>query len=162
LNYDLVSFLNLICFFLGKEAGLELEYAQNFHEFFEARKDSSAFAAAHHALYNMKVLNRNGTISEEEWSVSRLYAAIKFRKVRESTVQDVEVGPVEEDSDESDNEQEKEEAPAVVLDPIKAKKLFPVAMMKAKKSVGPDEWKSLSSDEKNRLTQIELEKIAAA
>ena len=148
---------------LGKEAGLELEYAQNFHEFFQARKDPSAFAAAHHALYNMKVLNRNGTISKDEWSVSRLYAAIKFRKVRESSVDDVEEeGAAEKDNDGDKESEDEEEKKPVALDPVKAKKLFPMAMMKAKKAVGADEWKNLSSDEKNRLTQLELEKIAAA
>lgn len=35
---------------LADEAGLELEYAQNFHEFFETRKDPQAFPAAHLAL----------------------------------------------------------------------------------------------------------------
>ena len=48
---------------------------------------------AHNALYNMKVLNRDGSISAQEWEVSRMYIAIKFRKVRESTmVFDEEVG----------------------------------------------------------------------
>ena len=42
---------------------------------------------AHNALYNMKVLNRNGSISEQEWEVSRMYIALKFRKVKESTIQ---------------------------------------------------------------------------
>ena len=42
---------------------------------------------AHNALYNMKVLNRNGSISEQEGEVSRMYIALKFRKVKESTIQ---------------------------------------------------------------------------
>ena len=41
---------------------------------------------AHNALYNMKVLNRDGSISAQEWDVSRMYIALKFRKVRESQV----------------------------------------------------------------------------
>jgi mRNA (guanine-N7-)-methyltransferase len=71
---------------LGEEAGLELEYATNFHKFYEERKDPSRYTAAHNALYNMKVLNRNGSISEQEWEVSRMYVAVKFRKVRESEI----------------------------------------------------------------------------
>ena len=50
---------------LAKEVGLELEYAQNFHEFYKNRSDPSAHAASHMSLYNMKVLNRNGSISAE-------------------------------------------------------------------------------------------------
>lgn len=42
----------------------------------------------------MKVLNRNGSISEQEWDVSRMYIAVKFRKVRESSIEidDADVG----------------------------------------------------------------------
>jgi mRNA (guanine-N7-)-methyltransferase len=89
---------------LAREAGLELEYAQNFHEFYEERKDPSAHPAAHLALYNMKVLNRDGSISADEWSVSRLYAAIRFRKVRESSI--IMDHEVEEKEDESDEEEQ--------------------------------------------------------
>jgi len=71
---------------LAAEAGLELEYATNFHQFYEERKDPAKFPAAHNALYNMKVLNREGSISSQEWEVSRMYVAVKFRKVRESTI----------------------------------------------------------------------------
>lgn len=72
---------------LAEEAGLKMEYASNFHSFYQERKDPAKFPAAHNALYNMKVLNRNGSISEQEWEVSRMYVAVKFRKVRESTIQ---------------------------------------------------------------------------
>jgi mRNA (guanine-N7-)-methyltransferase len=144
---------------LGQEAGLELDYAQNFHEFYENRKDPSANPSAHHALYNMKVLNRDGSISKDEWSVSRLYAAIKFRKVRESSYTfDDEEEEVEEQDE--GKEEEEEETPVVELDPIKAKKMLPMAMMKAKRAAGADVWTTLSNEEKKRLTQIELEKIA--
>ena len=140
---------------LGKEAGLELDYAQKFHEFFHNRKDQSSYPAAHHALYNMKVLNRDGTISKDEWSVSRLYAAIKFRKVRESTV------TFDEEEAEDDDGDEDDEPPKVELDPTLAKKMFPMAMMKAKRAAGAEKWASLSTEEKERLTQLELQKIAA-
>ena len=72
---------------LAKEAGLKLEYATNFHKFYEDRKNPMNFPAAHNALYNMKVLNRNGSISEQEWEVSRMYIAVKFRKVMESRIE---------------------------------------------------------------------------
>ncbi len=136
---------------LAREAGLELEYAQNFHEFYEARKDPSSNPAAHLALYNMKVLNREGSISAEEWSVSRLYAAIQFRKVRESSMK------VEEDMEGTiDSEDEGE----VELDPIKAKKMLPMAMMKAKRVAGDEVWNTLSSEQKKHLTQVQLQILA--
>ena len=149
---------------LAEEAGLELEYAQNFHEFFEARKDPSAHPSAHHALYNMKVLNRLGSISEQEWSISRMYAAIKFRKVRESKIVIEENEEVESDSE---DEQAEEVVPPpqpakakVEIDPMKAKMLLPKAMMQAKRVAGAEKWNSLSSEEKKVLTQVELEKLA--
>mmetsp|Transcript_47 Transcript_47/g.57 ORF Transcript_47/g.57 Transcript_47/m.57 type:complete len:868 (-) Transcript_47:313-2916(-) len=136
---------------LGKEAGLELEYAQNFHEFYEARSDSSEHHASHQLLANMKAPNRNGTISKDEWSISRMYMAVKFRKVQESTI------IIKEDESE---EYEEDIEPIVVLDPIKAKKMYPMAFMKAKRNAG-DQWNSFSKEEKEERTQIELEKLAA-
>jgi hypothetical protein len=50
---------------------------------------------------------------------------------------------------------------AAAVDPIKAKKFLPLAMMKAKKAAGEDTWRTFSSDEKKRLTQIELVKLAS-
>jgi mRNA (guanine-N7-)-methyltransferase len=151
---------------LGKEAGLELEYAQNFHDFYEARKDPSEHRPAHQALLNMKVPNRNGTISAPEWSVSRLYIAVRFRKIGESTIvldettADDPIG-VDDGDDDGDNEPDRsQEEHKVELDPIKAKAMVPMAMMKAKKAVGDDTWKTLSSEAKNGLMQIELEKLA--
>lgn len=146
---------------LAKEAGLELEYAQNFHDFYAERKDATTFPLAHSALYNMKVLNRDGSISGEEWEVSRLYAAVKFRKVRECTMEeadDEEDGGI---SDEDEAEEPPEKAP-VEIDPAVAQKLLPMAMMKAKKLQGADVWQSLTSEEKKRFTQIELEKLACS
>jgi SAM-dependent methyltransferase len=137
---------------LANEAGLELVYAQNFHEFFYERSDPSTCAAAHSSLYNMRVLNRNGSISQQEWEISRLYAAIKFRKVRESSI-------TMDESDEEEDEEEEEEEPAEIDPAVKAK-LMPMAMMKAKRAAGDEVWKSLASDEKTRLTGIELQKLA--
>lgn len=147
---------------LASEAGLELVYAQNFHEFYEARKNASAHPAAHLALYNMKVLNRDGSISADEWSVSRLYAAIKFRKVRESImhVEEEEEEAEHDDGGESDEEAQKEDEPKIGLDPIKAKTMLPMAMVQAKKAAGEDVWKTLSSEEKKRLTELKLKVLA--
>jgi len=146
---------------LGEEAGLELEYAHNFHEFYHQRSDPATNAAAHTSLYNMKVLNRNGTISQEEWDISRLYVAVKFRKVRESSMSLDEDGEGEEDDDADDNEdnQDPEHAP---IDPAFKAKMLPMALMKAKKSVGNDRWKELSSEDKTKLTDQELRKMATA
>lgn len=145
---------------LGKEAGLELEYAQNFHEFHQARSDPSSHHAAHMLLNNMKVPNRHGTISEDEWSISRLYLAVKFRKVRESSIIIDEDGDTSGAHHEEDEEEEEAAPPRVELDPIKAKKMYPMAMMKAKRSAG-EQWNSFSREEKEERTQIELEKLAA-
>eukprot|EP00581_Thalassiosira_minuscula_P018344 CAMPEP_0183720402 /NCGR_PEP_ID=MMETSP0737-20130205/13019_1 /TAXON_ID=385413 /ORGANISM="Thalassiosira miniscula, Strain CCMP1093" /LENGTH=925 /DNA_ID=CAMNT_0025950257 /DNA_START=116 /DNA_END=2893 /DNA_ORIENTATION=- len=71
---------------LAEESGLRLEYATNFHKFFQERKNPQNFPMAHNALYNMKVLNRDGSLSAQEWDVSRMYIALKFRKVKESTI----------------------------------------------------------------------------
>jgi len=132
---------------LGNEAGLELEYAENFHEFYENR---NAEPSARNALYNMRVLNRNGTITEEEWSICRLYAAIRFRKVSESTIN------LEDEDTKGDDSDEEEE---VKIDSMEEKKKLPIAMMKAKKTAGEEKWKGLSSEDKKRLTQIELKKL---
>ncbi len=60
--------------------------ATNFHRFYEERKNPAKFPMAHNALYNMKVLNRNGSLSDQEWDVSRVYIALKFCKASESNV----------------------------------------------------------------------------
>ena len=60
--------------------------ATNFHEFYKERKNPASNPMAQNALYNMKVLNRKGSMSEQEWEVSRMYIAVKFRKVPESTL----------------------------------------------------------------------------
>mmetsp|Transcript_29074 Transcript_29074/g.78683 ORF Transcript_29074/g.78683 Transcript_29074/m.78683 type:complete len:915 (+) Transcript_29074:207-2951(+) len=147
---------------LGKEAGLELEYAHNFHEFYQARSDPNTHHAALMLLSNMKVPNGRGTISDDEWSIIRLYLAVRFRKVRESSIVIDEEsdgdGQFEEDDDEEGTEEPTR--PKIELDPIKAKKMYPMAMMKAKRNAG-DMWNSFSREEKEELTQIELEKLAA-
>ena len=149
---------------LGKEAGLELEYAHNFHEFYQARSDPSTHSAALQLLKNMKVPNRTGTISEEEWSIIRLYLAVRFKKVRESSIVINEDGEAEKGEVLGQPELESVDSPPkppkVELDPIKAKKMYPIAMMKAKKIAG-ENWNTFSREEKEALTQKELEKLAA-
>ena len=68
---------------LAEEAGMVLEDASNFHGFYADRSDPRRFPSAHNALYNMNVLNRSGSVSGEEWEVSRMYVALRFRKERE-------------------------------------------------------------------------------
>lgn len=138
---------------LGEEVGLELESVENFHEFYAHRKDPSLHASAHSSLYSMKVMNRDGSISSDEWEISRMYCAVKFRKVREPLV-------ALEDEDEKMEEEDDEEDDESEIDPKIKMKLLPMAMMKAKKIVGNDEWANLSSDEKTRLTERELRKLA--
>jgi mRNA (guanine-N7-)-methyltransferase len=138
---------------LGQEAGLEIEYVQNFHEFFALRKDPSTHAFAHTSLYNMNVLNRNGSISKEEYEISRLYAAVKFRKVRESTMK---MDEDEVDVDDDDDDDESEE-----IDPQLKAKFMVMGMTKAKQLAGAEKWALLSSDEKKRLTEIEIRKLAS-
>jgi mRNA (guanine-N7-)-methyltransferase len=145
---------------LAAEAGLELESAENFHEFYSNRNDPSAHPVAHSALYNMHVLDRNGSISVEEWEVSRLYAALRFRKVRESSmILDEEIE--DEDSGTSVNEAtENGQKEGTEISAEMKAKWMPIALMKAKKSTGNDEWKALSSEEKTRLIEAELKKMA--
>lgn len=143
---------------VANDAGLELVSAENFHEFFHNRKDPSLNSTAHEALANMKVLDRNGSIFADNWDISRMYCAINFRKVRESTMILDEDGVLDEPDDEAEVRTTNEGIKAAV-DPIQAKKMLPMAMMKAKKNVGADNWNVLSSDEKKRLTQIELENM---
>jgi hypothetical protein len=150
---------------------------RNFHDFYRIRNDSKAHATAHASMYQMKVLNRNGSISDEEWEISRMYMAVKFRKIRESTMEyndesDEEASKDDDDSD-SDAVQEagsdlkgetaapRDSAAGLLLDvDVKTKsKLMPMAMLKAKRQVSLDEWNALSSLEKTRLTEIELLKM---
>ncbi|VEU39589.1 unnamed protein product [Pseudo-nitzschia multistriata] len=156
---------------LGKEAGLELEYAQNFHEFYQARSDPGTHRAAHALLGNMKVPNRHGTISDDEWSISRMYMAVRFRKVRESSIViDADGETVNENYEEEEprvslgveetNGAAEEPQRTIELDPIKAKKMYPMAMMKAKRKAG-DQWNSFSREEKEDRTQIELLQLAS-
>ena len=139
---------------LGNEAGLELEYASNFHEFYaqraEACKNPSTPACS--ALYNMKVLDHNGSISEKEWEISGMYMAVKFKKVRESRL-------VLKEEDEDDVDDADQAIPAVDLSSKKAKNLLPIALLKAKKVAGNDIWGRISNEEKKQRTNVELVKL---
>ena len=165
---------------LAKEAGLVLENASNFHEFFSDRKDPMANHAGHGALYNMTALNRSGTISEQEWEISRMYMAVKFRKESESTLvmdadDDAEGDGDDDEMDEPPlpqysapveaNKAQQEESPSkqvqIDLNSPKAKSMFVMAMAKAKKSCG-DEWQHMSGDERKAKTNEELSKLLMA
>jgi SAM-dependent methyltransferase len=145
---------------VAEDAGFELVSAENFHEFYDNRKEPSSYPAAHESLYNMKVLNRNGSIFPDNWDISRMYCAIKFRKLRESTmILEEDDVPDEVDSDENGipESHENEISKKPIVDPIQEKKMLPIAMMKAKKNVGPQKWQELTSEDKKRLIQKELE-----
>jgi len=132
---------------LAAEAGLELTRCENFAEFFKHRESPAAHPSAHNALYNMHVVNRRGSISADEWEISRLYMAVKFTKVRAAST-------VFEDSEDEEEANGGEEVPPVqVIKPpnnmmaiLKAKKL-------ARASVGDNAWSALSSADKNLLMQ---------
>jgi mRNA (guanine-N7-)-methyltransferase len=140
---------------LAEEAGLQMESAENFHEFYNSRSNPTTNAAAHTSMYNMRVLNRNGSIADDEWEISRMYVALKFRKVKETTMQVDEI----EDEDGADDDDDDEEELSRNIDPEIKARLMPMAMMKAKKAVGSDAWQSLTSEEKSRLTGVELVKL---
>jgi SAM-dependent methyltransferase len=152
---------------LAEEAGLVLEYASNFHEFFDLRKDPMAHYAAHSALYNMNVLNRNGSISEQEWDISRMYVAIKFRKEHEPSF-------VLEDSDDDESDNDSVEVAGVqssnptlkdesMNDNVKTNdvlKELPRAMMIAKQKCG-DDWQDMSNEQRKSKINEELSKLTS-
>jgi hypothetical protein len=45
------------------------------------------------------------------------------------------------------------------IDPVLKAKLMPMTMMKAKRVAGDEVWKSLASNEKTRLAEIELQNL---
>jgi mRNA (guanine-N7-)-methyltransferase len=153
---------------LGEEAGLVLDYASNFHDFYEQRKDPITNHVSHGALYNMNVLNRSGTISEQEWDISRMYMAVKFRKERESIII-IEDG--EDDDDHSDtlsldNEQsihgtmgksdpsaDKQQGEIDMKSP-KVARIYVTAMSKAKEKYR-EEWQTFTTQQRTmRVNEI--------
>jgi hypothetical protein len=138
---------------LAAEAGLELEYVQNFHEFFAIRNDPNTHTAAHSALYNMKVLNRNGSLSTEEWEISHLYCAVKFRKVSESTMK------LDDIVEEAEEEDEIVPLRLKQIDPLVKAKLMPIAMREAKQNIGNEAWLKLSAEEKKHIVDVSIEKL---
>lgn len=143
---------------LAKEAGLELEYASNFHDFFNERTDHFAHHAAHGALYNMNVLNRSGTISHQEWEISRMYMAVKFRKKSESKIV---ISHDDTEEEESDAESE-----SIISNPVTSASKSPqhdqskffLAMKKARQICG-SEWQNMNADERNAKTKEILSKL---
>ena len=139
---------------LACEAGLELLYAHNFHDFYHNRKDPAKFPVAHRALQTMKVLNRHGSISSEEWDVSRLYIALKFRKVRKSAIQLAE--------ESSGIVNTKEQFPTSNVDKNEMKEKLRSTVTRVKRKLGAKQWASMPNDEKKRIILFELQKIGAA
>ena len=64
---------------LAAAAGLEPLAADNFHDFFERAAREPAHRAT---LRSMRVLDCEGTLSEEEWETAGIYRVFAFRKVR--------------------------------------------------------------------------------
>ena len=144
---------------LAEEAGLVLEYASNFHEFFDLRKDPIKHYAAHSSLYVMNVLNRSGSISEQEWDISRMYVAIKFRKEREPSF-----APSDSDDDGSDQDSvgvDMVDSSNQILKDESMKDRLLRAMMIAKQKCG-DDWEKLSSEERNTKMNEELSKLSSS
>ena len=131
---------------LASEAGLELQSYQNFHEFYATHSDPSVNDLAFSSLYKMKVLNQEGSISRAEWEISRLYCALRFRKVRPSTMNDEDTAGVSKDEEEDDIDD---------LDPAVKNKMMPLALITAKRKAG-EKWSYLTESEKTRLTEVEL------
>eukprot|EP00559_Dactyliosolen_fragilissimus_P001954 CAMPEP_0184867508 /NCGR_PEP_ID=MMETSP0580-20130426/26883_1 /TAXON_ID=1118495 /ORGANISM="Dactyliosolen fragilissimus" /LENGTH=790 /DNA_ID=CAMNT_0027367841 /DNA_START=107 /DNA_END=2482 /DNA_ORIENTATION=- len=134
---------------LAKEAGLELDYAQNFHEYYSNRSDPSLHPNAHNSLYNMNVLNRSGSISNQEWEISRMYMAVKFSKIRESQIVLDDIG----------KDEGKDNNRAIDMTDPNVQKMYQIAMVKAKKLAGVELWSSLDGDKKNALTLKEFTKM---
>jgi mRNA (guanine-N7-)-methyltransferase len=147
---------------LAESVGLKLESMHNFHEFYEQNHDKSACQSS---LYQMNVLNRRGSISAAEWEISRLYCAMQFVKIKDYI--DNEIDEDDEDDGEKEEAVHRSERQEAVhdsnnlddIDPQLKTKLFPMALMKAKKGYSGD-WNNLDSDEKTRLTNVELRKLA--
>lgn len=136
---------------LAEEAGLEMESCENFHEFYRNRRNPGTHAAAHGALYNMKVLDVTGSISEDEWDVSRVYMAVKFTKVRNARMRldgEEEAEETQESEDEGLKEEHEDED-----------KRFVLAMSRARKAMGADKWRLLSNEAKKKIATLELRKI---
>lgn len=133
---------------LGTEFGLKVEEVENFHEFFSKRSNVTTNAFAQSALYNMHVLARDGSISQDEWDISRLYMTIKFTKVHDV---DVSLG----DSDEGSNSSSDEEELPVESEGVLKRTTQPSdplvtvrALSKAKEHFGDVEWEKMSSADK--------------
>lgn len=137
---------------LAAEVGLELQTVQNFHEFYSSRINDDGATST---LYSMRVLNRHGSLSKEEWEISRLYCSLQFVKVKD-------VGGEYPYPDEEDENGDNDDEAEVEIDPAIKAKMLPMAMMRAKKEAGGDVWNTLPSEEKTRLTTIMLRKLVSA
>lgn len=66
---------------LAAECGLELEWAQNFHELVMANRDKIDGAGGGGGNRGIRWLNWQGSISPAEWAIARIYVALRFRRV---------------------------------------------------------------------------------
>lgn len=65
---------------MAREYGLELELNMNFHDFF-AEFTSEKYPEFFELMFNMNVLDEEGTIPIDQWDAIYLYSAFAFRKV---------------------------------------------------------------------------------
>ena len=66
---------------LAAECGLELEWAQNFHELVMANRDKIDGGGGGGGNRGIRWLNWQGSISPAEWAIARIYVALRFRRV---------------------------------------------------------------------------------
>ena len=87
-------------------------------------------------------------LATQEWGISRLYLAMRFRKVREP-----DLTPLSDDEEVEENEEDDE------MDPSVKAKLMPRAFLAAKKDAG-DRWDSLSEEKKMDMIEAKLKQLA--
>jgi len=137
---------------LAHDAGFKLEYVENFHEFYENRKNPELHYSAHNALYSMHVLDRFGSICPDNWEVSRMYMAIKFTKVRDATM------ILDDDPDSDTDDDDSHANQNGIVQPQPKTNNWPMAMMRAKRNAGAL-WNHFSAEDKKAKIKEELAKM---
>ena len=152
---------------LAEEAGLEMEACENFHEFYSNRKNPSQHPQPHNALYNMHVLNKDGSISSDNWEISRMYVALKFTKIMDCEMllddDEMEFDDVDEEEVINDMEDEVEEDVEVNVEepkPIKVDAMKMILGMKKAKALYGELWNSFTPEQKDELSMDELRKMS--
>ena len=67
----------MLRFRLAKSVGLELVHSEPFHSYFYNSLNDSSFDL----LQRMKVLDRDGSFSNQEWEVAGVYMVVVFKKI---------------------------------------------------------------------------------